>query len=71
MNYPRRERGVEICVTVEREGVFLYGNRAAFRSLARYGQLPLEPERSVVSTLTAAAFPGYALAPGHHPAPPL
>jgi hypothetical protein len=32
--YPPRHAGSEACITVERDGVYLYGNRAAFRTLA-------------------------------------
>lgn len=36
MPYPKVDKGTEICVTVEKGGVFFYGNKQAFRSLARW-----------------------------------
>jgi len=36
MSYPDVTKETEICVAVRREGVTLYGNRAAFRSLSRW-----------------------------------
>ena len=36
MAYPKRQRGVRACVAVGGEGVTLYGNKATFRSLAKW-----------------------------------
>lgn len=36
MSYPNRRDATQICVTVTKEGVKLYGNRDAFRSLAEW-----------------------------------
>jgi hypothetical protein len=36
MPYPKREEKLRICIANKPEGVTLYGNRAAFRSLARW-----------------------------------
>ena len=36
MAYPKRQRGVRACVAVGGDGVTLYGNKAAFRSLAKW-----------------------------------
>ena len=40
----RRERSVAICITVERDGVWFYGNAPAFRELAKqFGRLANSP----------------------------
>jgi hypothetical protein len=36
MAYPKRQRGVRACVAVGKDGVTLYGNKATFRSLAKW-----------------------------------
>jgi hypothetical protein len=36
MAYPKRTRGTRICLDVTKEGVALYGNRAAFKALATW-----------------------------------
>lgn len=36
MAYPRKIAGTQICIRVSAEGVKVYGNRQAFKSLARW-----------------------------------
>jgi len=36
MAYPKKQRGVRACVAVGQDGVTLYGNKATFRSLAKW-----------------------------------
>jgi hypothetical protein len=38
MEHPKRQRGTRVCLAVRKDGVTLYGNRAAFKSLAEWMQ---------------------------------